>query len=81
MWVYNPTAAVVYLNVWSSEPDQGDRAAAARVGGPWPIGPGQSVPVLVECRHAGAVRLSATTSTDATGSPSTACQAVPHWGS
>lgn len=79
VWLYNPNSSAVYLNVWSSTPNQGDRTAAQRVGGPWPVGAGQSVPVLVECRHAGAVRLSASTGTDGTGAPSTACQAVPHW--
>lgn len=79
VWVYNPNSVAVYLNVWSSVPGASDRTADERIGGPWPVGPGQSVPVLVECRHAGAVRLSATTGTDITGTPSTAVQAVPHW--
>lgn len=79
VWCYNANTAVVYLNVWASAPGASDRAASARAGGPWPIGPGQSVPVLCGTQHAGAVRLSATTGTDATGSPSIDVQAVPTW--
>jgi len=80
VFVVNPGAALVYLNMWISHPNEtpGTPAADDRDGGPWPVPAGFAGVIPVGYR-ADAVMFSASTGTDTTGTPAADLELVPHW--
>lgn len=75
--VYNPNAAVIYLRISDSASEDGSNPNLIRE--PIPIGPGFSGTIYIGRMVAAAASITASTSSDGSGAPTSAVQASFEW--